>query len=66
VQQRDEDAAPRAAERVAQRNGAAARVHLVIVQADQLAVCFDDGGEGLVEFPDGDVGLGEAGLREEF
>lgn len=66
MQQRDEDPATRATQRMAQRNGATTRVHVVVTQSEDLAVGFDDGCECLVEFPHGDIGFGEAGLLEEL
>jgi len=64
VQQRDEDPATGAAEGVAQRDGAAARIDVVDAEAEDLRVGLDDGGEGLVELPHGDVLLLQAGARQ--
>jgi hypothetical protein len=51
---------------MAQRNRATTRIHILAAQTQDLGVGFDDGGEGFVEFPDGDVFFFEAGLRKEF
>jgi len=66
MQQCDEDPASGAAQRVAEGNRAAAGVHVGGFEAEDLGVGFDDGGEGFVEFPDGDVAWGEFGLGEEL
>jgi hypothetical protein len=62
MQQRDQNATSRAAQRVAQRNRASSRVHIVSAEPEDLGIRFDDCGEGLVEFPDGNVFLLETGL----
>jgi hypothetical protein len=62
MQQRDQDPASRAAQRVAQRNCATPRVHIVSAQSKDLGIRFDDSGESFVEFPDRNVFLLQAGL----
>jgi hypothetical protein len=51
---------------VSQRNGASSRVDVVASEAEDLGIGFDDGGEGLVEFPDSNVLLFQAGLFEKL
>jgi hypothetical protein len=51
---------------VSERNGSTSWVHVVGPKPDDLGVGFDDGGEGLVELPDGDVFFLQAGLLEEL
>jgi hypothetical protein len=66
MQQRHQNATPAAPQRMAQRNRATARIHILAAQTQDLGVGFDDGGKGFVEFPDGDVFFFETGLGEEF
>jgi hypothetical protein len=66
MQQRDQNTASRATQRVAQRNRASSRVHIVSAEPKDLGVRFDDCGEGLVEFPNRNVFLLEAGLLQQF
>jgi len=66
MQQSNQYPATRAAKRVSQRNSASSWIDVVASQAEDLGVGLDDGGEGLVEFPDGDVFLFKAGLFEEL
>lgn len=55
VQQRDQYPTTRATQCVAQRNSSSTGVDVVRAQAENLGVGFDDGGEGFVELPDGNV-----------
>jgi hypothetical protein len=57
MQQRHQNATPTAPQRMTQRNGATARIHILAAQTQDLGVGFDDGGKGFVKFPDGDVGF---------
>jgi hypothetical protein len=66
VQQCHQNPASGATQRVPEGNGASPWVHVVCTQTEDLGVCFDDGCEGFVELPDGDVVLGKTGLLEEF
>jgi hypothetical protein len=66
MQQRNQDPATRAPERVAERNRASSWVDIIGTETKDLGVGFDDHGEGFVELPDGDVFLLEAGLLEEL
>lgn len=49
-----------------QRNSSSTRVDVVRAEAKDLRVGLDDGSERLVELPDGDVFLLEAGLFEKL
>jgi hypothetical protein len=51
---------------VAECNGTSAWVHVVGTKADDFRVGFDDGGEGFVELPDGDVFFLQTRLLEEL
>lgn len=55
MQQSNQYPASRAAESVAESNGSTAGVDICGLEAQELCVGLDDCGEGLVEFPDGDV-----------
>jgi hypothetical protein len=47
-------------------NGSAAGIDILDAETEDLSVGLYDGGEGLVELPDRDIGLGESGLLEEL
>jgi hypothetical protein len=49
---------------VTERNSSSSWVHIVSSKTDNLGVGYDDGGEGFVELPDGDVFFLQAGLLE--
>jgi hypothetical protein len=49
-----------------QGDSATSRVDIINTEAENLSVCFDDGSEGLVKLPYGNVGFGEARLGEEL
>lgn len=51
---------------MAQSDSSSARIDIVRSQTEDLGVGFDDGGEGLVEFPDRDVFFLQTGLGKEF
>lgn len=64
MQQSHQDPTSGATQSMSQRNGSAPGVDIVGAQSQNLGIRLDHGGEGLVELPDGDVGLGQAGLLE--
>jgi hypothetical protein len=64
MQQRDQDPASRATQRMAQRNRATPWVHIISAQSKDLSIRFDDSGESFVEFPDRNVFLLQAGLLQ--
>lgn len=66
MEQGDENPATRATESVAESNGATAGVHILNTETKDLCVGLNNGGKGLVELPNSDVGLGKAGLLENF
>lgn len=66
VQQSDQYPASRAAESVSKGNGSTPRVHVGGLKTQDLCIGFDDGGKGLVEFPDRDVFFGKSGLLQEL
>jgi hypothetical protein len=51
---------------VSERNRSSSWVDVVSSETEDLGVGLDDGGEGLVELPDGDVLLLQAGLLEQL
>jgi hypothetical protein len=66
MQQRHQYPATRATKCVSKCNSTSPWVDVVGTQTEDLGVGFDDGSEGLVELPDGDVFLLEPGLLEQF
>jgi len=66
MQQRDQYPAPRATQCVSQCNSSSPWVHVVDTKTEDLRVGFDDGGEGFVELPNGNVFFLEAGLLEQL
>jgi len=57
MQQRNQYPASRATQCVSQRNSTSPWVYVVGAETEDLGVGLDDGGEGFVELPDGDVVL---------
>jgi hypothetical protein len=51
---------------VAERNGTTSGIDVIGTETEDLGVGLDDGRKGFVEFPDGNVRLGESGLGEEL
>jgi hypothetical protein len=51
---------------VSQSNGTTPWVNVVDAETEDLRVRFDDSSEGFVEFPHGNVRLGESGLLEQL
>jgi hypothetical protein len=47
-------------------NGSSSWVHIVGPKTDNLGVGFDDGGEGFIELPDGDVFFLQTRLLEKL
>jgi hypothetical protein len=51
---------------VSKSNSSSPGVYIIGTETENLGVGFDDGGEGFVELPDGDVVLWETGLLEKL
>jgi hypothetical protein len=66
MQQRDQYPAARATKCVTKCNSTSSWVDIVGTESQDLGVGFDDGSEGLVELPDGNVLFLEPGLLEQL
>jgi len=51
---------------VSERNGPSSWIYVVGPKPDDLGIGLNDGGKSLVELPDGDIFLAQAGLFEEL